>query len=424
MALPRALLLLAASCCCQSQLTAAPAPAFGHAMLAEFAFEPGYICLNHGSYGSTPRAVLAAASAATDLMERNPDNFFRFDGLWTPFEAVRARLAAYIGSGANDTVLIENASTGVNAVLRSLARAAPPGGKLLLLSTAYYMVKQAAAFTAPGGVVAVNVSLPTSDAAVLAAVAAALDAHAGKIYAASFSHIVSVPGVILPVKALAALCRARGVFVLIDGAHALGQVPVDVVDIGADAWLGNMHKWGYGAKGSALLWVAPAAQALIEPTVISFEGRGSSHFQLAFSYLGTTSYSAYLALGASLDFRARVGGEAAIMSYMHRLAVDGGALLAARWGTAVLHPEALYAALVDVRVPTANATLAATLGAALMTRFHTFVPIYDIGSVGGRAGDFYARVSAQIFNDLSDFEFLAASVLTLIAEGGGGGGGG
>ena len=396
------------------------APPFGHAMLSEFAFEAGYVNLNHGSYGSAPRAVTAASAEWSAACEANPDAWFRFaDRLWPAYESLRQRLARAIGSGANDTVMIENASQGVNAVLRSLARSAPPAprNRLLLLSTAYYMVKETAQYLAPGlQPLLVNVSLPLSEAALLAAVGAALAAHAGEVYAASFSHIVSVPGVLLPVKALAALCHAHGVLVLVDGAHALGQVPVDVADIGADFWLGNAHKWLFGAKGSAVLWVAPQAQALIEPTTISWEGRGATHFLLAFSYVGTTSYSNLLAMGAALDFRERVGGDAAIMAYTHDLAVRGGALLARAWGTDVLHGEALYAAMVDVRVPVTNATVAGGLGAALMARFHTFVPIYDIGGVGGTPGVYYARVSAQIFNELGDFQYLADAVTTLLAE--------
>jgi selenocysteine lyase/cysteine desulfurase len=309
---------------------------------------------------------------------------------------------------------------GVNAILHSLARTAPaaPRGKLLLLLTAYYMVKATASYLFPGSqTVTVNVPLPLSPDALLAAVRKELEAAPGQFYAASFSHIVSLPGVILPVKKLAALCHAHGVLALIDGAHALGHIPVNVVDIGADFWLGNMHKWGYGAKGSAVLWVSPAAQAMIKSTTISWEGRGATHFLLAFSYVGTTSYSNYLAMGAALDFRERVGGEAAAMTYIHRLAVDGGALLARAWHTDVLHADTLYGAMVDVRIPTTNATLAINMDNVLMTRYNTWVPIYDIGSVGGSHGVFHARVSAQIFNDLSDFQHLADAVLELIREG-------
>ena len=109
-------------------------PRFGHQLLPLFALQPNYTNLNHGSYGSVPRSVTAAANNWTDYCEANPDLFYRFDGLWAPFEAVRARLAAYIGAEVNDTVVVENASNGVNAVLRSWARDAPKGKKFLYLS--------------------------------------------------------------------------------------------------------------------------------------------------------------------------------------------------------------------------------------------------------------------------------------------------
>ena len=104
------------------------------------------------------------------------------------------------------------------------------------------MVKQVFAYLEPSQTVLVNISMPGSNAEILAAVEAALLAHPGDIFAASFSHIVSVPAVILPVVELAALCHKHGTLVLIDGAHALGQIPVDVKALGVDFWLGNGHK--------------------------------------------------------------------------------------------------------------------------------------------------------------------------------------
>ena len=113
---------------------------FGHVLLPQFGFRPGYVCLNHGSYGSAPRSVTANATAWVELCEASPDAFFRQGlGAETYFDAqdrVRALMAAYINADVNDTVFVDNASNGVNAVVRSLARAMPPGKKLLLLNTA------------------------------------------------------------------------------------------------------------------------------------------------------------------------------------------------------------------------------------------------------------------------------------------------
>ena len=161
-------------------------------------------------------------------------------------------------------------------------------------------------------------------------------------------------------------------------------------------------------------------QGLIEPTVISWEGRGDTHFQLAFSYVGTTDNSRVLAMGAAFDFRASLGTEEEIYGYMHSLAVTGGNALAKAWGTELLFQDtSRFGAMVDVRVPTTNATLKALMGPALMARYHTFVPIYDLYGLGGaQPNTFYARVSCQTYTELSDLEYLGQAVLDIIKAGG------
>jgi selenocysteine lyase/cysteine desulfurase len=204
----------------------------------------------------------------------------------------------------------------------------------------------------------VNISMPATSASILMQVSSFLDKYGDYIYMASFSHIASLPAIILPVKELVALCASRGILTLIDGAHALGQIPVNVTDINANFWLGNGHKWFYSPKGTAILWARKDSQSLLVPTTIS-EWPGS--FQDQFIYVGTTSYAPFLAMQAALDFRISIGGEDAIFSYIHNLAVKAGQILATSWATDVLLDQSMYAAMVDVRVPTRNFTLAASM---------------------------------------------------------------
>ena len=103
---------------------------------------------------------------------------------------------------------------------------------------------------------------------------------------AVISHITSTPAVIYPVKRLTALFHRYGVQVLVDGAHCLGHISIDVQDIDSDYYVANGHKWLYSPKGSALLHVRPDRQEYIYPTTISYEGQGSSEFQIGFSYQG------------------------------------------------------------------------------------------------------------------------------------------
>jgi selenocysteine lyase/cysteine desulfurase len=212
-------------------------------------------------------------------------------------------LAKYIGGRSIDIVFVENASHGINAVLRSvplfltrkkvlsldIAVSSPliptadsSQGIISLISLVcitphhtlqYGMVKEtldyiggnaagAANGTLHEGLVEVSTASLFVDAAaresltddaIVALVSAALDAHEGEVALAVFSHIVSIPAIVLPVKRLTELCHLKGVRVLIDGAHVPGQMPLNVTDVGADFYVGNGHKWMYTTRGCAFL---------------------------------------------------------------------------------------------------------------------------------------------------------------------------
>ncbi len=124
--------------------------------------------------------------------------------------------------------------------------------------------------------------------------------------------------------------------VLIDGAHAPGQISVDVSEINPDYYLGNCHKWMFAPKGTAFLWVAPAQQmeSSPEPTVISSSGK---HDYIGrYSYTGTRDYTGFAALPSALNFRTYLGGSSIIMNYCHGLAVEAGRMLVNKWGTSLL----------------------------------------------------------------------------------------
>ena len=129
---------------------------------------------------------------------------------------------------------------------------------------------------------------------------------------------------IMPVKRLAALCHEYGVLVLIDGAHAPGQTPVDVAEIDADFYVGDGHKWLFTPKGVAFLHAKPAVQDLLYGPVI--DGQGT--FADFFAWQGLDDYTKYLGVPMALQFRKWLGGEEKIYSYIHDLAVRGGHYLA------------------------------------------------------------------------------------------------
>lgn len=284
---------------------------FGHEMIKEFQLSPGFTNFNHGSFGSTPREVVNAQRKLVDSAEERPDEWFRIDYREALAE-LRPRISEYINAEPADVVFVENASAGVNAVLRSMTWTV--GDVAIILSTAYGMVKKTLAYlTMSYGieVIQVHIPFPTAGASeIVALLNAKLDTLQGKrLRIAVFSEIASVPALLLPVEQLSATAKAKGVdVVMIDGAHALGQIQVDMKALsasGADVWVGNGHKWLYSPKGSALLWAAPGLHRLLVPTVISSEFKNGGDFLDEFLYTGTRDYTSFIAMDAALNFRAR-----------------------------------------------------------------------------------------------------------------------
>ena len=137
------------------------------------------------------------------------------------------------------------------------------------------------------------------ESALVAKVRAAL-AVDSSLNRCSFSHITSIPALILPIVELSQACHDAGATVIVDGAHTLGQIPLDIPALGVDIYVSNGHKWLYTPKGSAFLWVTPALQGSsdpytrgnnVYPVVISNEGQGESDYAKLFSYEGTKDYS-------------------------------------------------------------------------------------------------------------------------------------
>jgi selenocysteine lyase/cysteine desulfurase len=390
----------------------APNTTFGHSLLPLFSFENGYINLNHGSYGAVPKSIINAKLEWINHVELNPDQWFRYE-VYDEMNTVRAQVANYVGADPEDVVFVENASHGVNSVLRSIQINFKTGGKILILDIAYGMVKNTVQFLSDTyGIpsIQLHIPFPTDSNSIVSLVQQTLNNNPDIVFA-SFSHIVSVPAIILPVKELVQVCRSKGVSVMIDGAHVMGQIPLNIKDIDPDYYLSNGHKWMYTPKGSAFLWVRKDKQNLTWPTTISGEGSGATQYQLYFSYEGTADYTSYLCFPNALSFRTQFGDQA-IMDYMHKLASQGGDLLAALWNTEKLVDDSMIGAMVNVRVPSTNGTLLQNFSRMILERYNTYVPFYALENTNL----WYCRVSAQIFNEISDFQYFGNAVLEMLRK--------
>ncbi len=206
-----------------------------------FLLDPGVIFLNHGSFGATPRPVFEAYQAWQRRLEAQPVEFLGRE-LGEHLQAARQALAKYLGAPAEDLVFVPNATTGVNIVARSLPLRF--GDEILASDHEYGACEKAWQFVC-GKTGAVyrrqEISLPVrSPVEVVEILWQAVTKRTRVIF---LSHMTSPTALRLPVEAICQRARAAGIWTVIDGAHAPGQIELDLPEVGADFYTGNCHKW-------------------------------------------------------------------------------------------------------------------------------------------------------------------------------------
>ena len=393
-----------------------------------FFLPKGFRNFNHGSFGTLPKRVAAHQRALVEEAESHPDRWFR-ETLFVKSYESRKTLARMVNCNVKHLTLVENASNAVNAVVHTLVDDTPleQGEKfgVLVFSNAYKMVVEAVELK-NCFIVTVPIVFPLEGSV--------QDIHAGMVRRVDealsknpsvklciFSHISSMPAMIEPVAALTRVCHTHNAKVLIDGAHAPGQIPVDIMDIQCDYYTGNCHKWMYAPKGSAFFYDATART---RPPVVSSSGQRT--FPNNFAYTGTRDYTAFCSIPAAVRFyEQEMGGAEKVTSYSHNLCVQGAKLCAATWGTRLLIPEEMCGNMVNVVLPCRSADVVTRMQARLDREENIYcvgafiAPEYEaLGENGIRAPGalFYMRLSAQPYLTLADFEVLANLVPKLLEE--------
>ena len=308
-----------------------------------------------------------------------------------------------------DFGFVTNATEGVNAVLRGLALSA--GDELLTTDHVYGAVRQTmrvAARRAGAVVREVAVPLPVGSGDDVAR--PLLAGLTGRTRLVVVDHVTSPTGLVFPVEAIVAGCRARGVDVLVDGAHAPGMVELDVERLGATYYAANLHKWCCAPKGAAVLWVSPDRQAEVHPTVISHNL--DAGLAREFAWQGTRDKSAWLTAPAALAFLDELGWDA-VRSHNHALAVWAHQHLVARWGVEPVSPSdgSRLGSMAAVRLPGRLALLDEAGLGRLQQSLHDEHQI-EVPLVPWPTGPML-RVSAQAYNVADDYRRLGEVVAGL-----------
>ncbi|MEM7222896.1 MAG: aminotransferase class V-fold PLP-dependent enzyme [Pseudomonadota bacterium] len=377
-------------------------PPFGAAIRPLWALDSAVKYLNHGAYGATPNGVLQAQEVIRREIEANPARFFA-DHFGSRLESAVERVAKEFGGQAGNWVFLDNATTAINAVMGSLTL--KPGAAVLVTDQTYGAVRKAVAHhCARQGAHVREVTLPCpadSGDQIVEVLAAAIDET---VALAVIDAVVSASALVLPLEALAARCRAAGVPLLIDGAHAPGMLGLDAPALGADWVVGNLHKWAFAPRSCGVLWATPARRDVLVPPVISWGfGEGVA---AGFHWPGTRDFTPWLAAPAGLDFGDTLGWPA-LRARNRTLALSQGDEIAAALGTETAGPHELTAAMRAVRLPgSAGATAkdGQALSRRLFQRHRIEVPIKAL------AGGLWLRISAQAYNEAADYESLITAL--------------
>jgi isopenicillin-N epimerase len=356
-----------------------------------FLLDPAVVHLNHGSFGACPESVFEEYQRLQRELEAGPTDFFtRKVARWfwgAPerpgrLAEARAALASFLGTRPDDLVFVPNATSGLNAVIRS--RRLEPGEEVLTTAHEYGAVTRTWEFA--------GVRLVVCDPAEL------VSRIGPETRAVSVSHVTSPTALVLPIEEICAAARERGVLAIVDGAHAPGQIPLDLEALGADVYTGNCHKWLCAPKGAGFLWARPEHQAWIEPLVVSWGYRDEADFAERHGWQGTRDPAAYLAVPSAIDVHATFDAVA-----QRELADEAERQLAGLGLTRVPGTPAPFMRAVEL--PPGDPD---ELWARLYAESRVEVPVYEWD------GRRLLRVSIGPYNDESDVARLVEALQVLL----------
>lgn len=365
-----------------------------------FSLEPDVAYLNHGAFGVTPLPVQRAQQRLRDEVDANPMAFFR-RGLFDRLAHTRRHLATFLGADPDGTALVANATTATQIVLGSLDLKA---GDEVLVTTHGYGAVLLALQRAGLAANEVHFGVEASDDAVVAAIVDAV--RPGRTRLAIVDQVTSPTAKLLPVARIATALRQLGVPLLVDGAHAPGMLPVDVSAVDADFWLGNVHKWGFAPRPTAVLVVRPEHRSTIRPLIASWQY--PTGFPGAVEYSGTLDYTAWLAAPTGLHVLRTLGLDR-VRQHNLDLVRYGQRVVTTALGVAPVQLDTPVSMRL-VRLPVAldeDAAKALQLRIAAELRCELPVVVWS--------GQTHVRLCAQVYNRPEHYDRLAEGLPALLS---------
>ena len=388
---------------------------------------PGLSMLNHGSYGMCPEYIHERQSELRREMDADPVRFFlhRLEEL---ADEARDALGRFVNADPEDLALVQNATFAVATCIHAIDW--QPGDRVVVTDHEYNAtLNELDRLVRTRGIEVVHAKIPlpcTGPDQIAEAVEAQLNERTRLVIA---SHIASASAIILPVERIVRTCREKGIETLIDGAHAPGQIPLDLKSLQPTYYAASCHKWLCTPKGAAFFYAEKSVRDRVQPLALScrvHEHRADRpSFLCDFDYVGTADYTACLVvpdciehLGAQLP-----GGWDELRAQNHRMVLDATRVIRERCGLVATYPEPLademtgcmYSLLLPPDPdPSRPTRYADALHDAIMANHATQVPIWTLEPADVRV----CRISAQIHNHPEQYERFADALATeLEAEG-------
>ena len=386
---------------------------------ALWTLDPAVDYLNHGSFGACPAAILEKQSELRARLEREPMDFLVRHAPALYAEA-RAALGPFVGADPDDLAFVPNATTGVNAVVRSLPFS--PGDEILTTDHAYGACRKALDYVASrtgARVTVASVSFPLqSEEEVVSAVLSRVTSHTRL---AMLDHVTSPTALVFPIERLIAELSARGVDTVVDGAHALGMLPLDVSRLGAAYYTGNAHKWLCAPKSVAFLHVRKDRQKRVHPVTIShgYAG-GEARFRDEFDWTGTIDPTPALTIPFCIEYLGSLvpGGWPALMERNRKLALRARKIFLERSGGEAPCPDHMVGSM--AAVPLLTPSKKSPLFGLDREQLSDWMRARGVESwfhPSPSGGAMLVRLSAQLYNSEEQYVRLAGLLAEALREG-------
>ncbi|PHN01569.1 aminotransferase class V-fold PLP-dependent enzyme [Flavilitoribacter nigricans] len=257
------------------------------------------IYLNTGSLGPSTRQVVGTVSAAMHELEANPVGN-NWGSLGTRMEAVRGKVADFIGASVEEIILTRNTTEGINLLGTCLDL--QPGDEILTTNHEHGGGENGLFYLAETkGAVVKQIEMPLAAESAGQIVELVQAGMTDRTRVVMLSHVSTITGMRMPFEQISAITRPRNILLVADGAQAPGQIRVDVDRLGVDLYSSSGHKWLMGPKETGFLYIRKAVQERIQAVFT----RNSNKAYSAAS--GTRNVATIIGLGESLDLQQTIG---------------------------------------------------------------------------------------------------------------------